>query len=370
LVIIGTPREVKEDEYRVAIVPAGVRQLTLAGHEALIETGAGNGSGISDSEYESAGARIVDSAEEAWSAQVVVKVKEPVEAEYKYFRKGLVLYTFLHLAAAGSLARELMKAGVTAIGYETVQEPDGFLPILTPMSEVAGRMAVQAGAKYLEKEHGGRGILLGGVPGVSPGKVAILGAGVVGSNAAKIALGLGARTMVLDTDLRKLRRMEEIFGGRVETLVSNPHNILAAVREADLLVGAVLVAGAKAPWLVTRDMLKIMKPESVIVDVSVDQGGCVETSRPTSHSSPTFVVDSVTHYCVSNMPGAVPCTSTFALASATFSGLFEIAEKGIDKTVKENYHIRHGVNVAEGNITHPKVSESLGMPCKFPEKWN
>ncbi|MDH5510345.1 MAG: alanine dehydrogenase [Nitrospinota bacterium] len=368
--IIGAPREVKEDEYRVAMVPAGVRQLTLAGHELLVQTGAGKGSGIPDSEYESEGARIVETAEEAWSAQMVVKVKEPVETEYKYFREDLLLYTFLHLAAAPILARKLMETGVIAIGYETVQEPDGLLPILAPMSEVAGRMAVQAGAKYLEKEHGGRGILLGGVPGVSPGKVAILGAGVVGSNAARIAVGLGARTMVLDTDLRKLRRMEEIYGGRVETLISNPHNILAAVSEADLLIGAVLVAGAKAPWLVTRDMLKEMKSESVIVDVSVDQGGCVETSRPTSHSAPTFVVDSVTHYCVSNMPGAVPRTSTFALASATFPGIFQFAEKGIDKTIQENYDIRHGVNVADGNIAHPRVSGSLGLPCKFPEKWN
>ncbi|MDH4182819.1 MAG: alanine dehydrogenase, partial [Nitrospinota bacterium] len=297
--IIGVPREVKADEYRVAIVPAGVRQLTLAGHEALVETGAGKGSGILDAEYEAEGARIVQTAQEAWSAQIVVKVKEPLEAEYRHFRPGLILYTFLHLAAAPALARRLMDSGVIAIGYETVQEQDGSLPMLIPMSEVAGRMAVQAGAKYLEKEHGGRGVLLGGVPGVTPGKVAILGAGVVGSNAAKIAVGLGARTMVLDTDLRKLRRIEDIFGGRVETLVSNPHNVLSAVAEADLLIGAVLVAGAKAPWLVTREMLKYMKPESVIVDVSVDQGGCVETSRPTSHSSPTFVVDSVTHYCVS-----------------------------------------------------------------------
>jgi len=369
-VIIGVPREVKEDEYRVAIVPSTVRQLTLAGHETLVETGAGKGSGISDQDFESEGAQIVQTAREAWAAQIVAKVKEPIEPEYQYLSEGLVLYTFLHLAAAPGLARKLMETRVAAIGYETVQERDGSLPILTPMSEVAGRMAVQAGAKYLEKEHGGRGILLGGVPGVAPGVVAILGAGVVGSNAAKIAAGLGARVIVLDTDLRKLRRLDDIYGGRVETMASNPHNILAAAREADLLIGAALTPGARAPWLVTRETLGKMKQGSVIVDVSVDQGGCVETSRPTSHSAPTFVVDSVTHYCVSNMPGAVPRTSTFALAAATFPGLMELAEKGIDKTLRENYSMRCGLNTAEGNIAHPKVAEALGAPCKFPENWS
>ena len=368
--IIGVPREVKEDEYRVAIIPSSVRQLTLSGHEVLVEAGAGKGSGISDQDYESEGARIVDTAAEAWAAQIVAKVKEPVESEFQYLREGLILYTFLHLAAAPELARRLMSAGVTAIAYETVQEREGQLPILAPMSEVAGRMAVQAGAKYLEKEHGGRGILLGGVPGVAPGKVAILGGGVVGSNAAKIASGLGARVMVLDSDLRKLRRLDDIFGGRVETLSSNPHTVLDAVREADLVVGAALVAGARAPWLVTREMLGMMKPGAVIVDVSVDQGGCAQTSRPTSHSAPVFVVDGVTHYCVSNMPGAVPRTSTFALSSAAFPGLALLAEKGIDKTIRENYPMRCGLNVAFGAVTHPKVAEALGAPCKFPDIWN
>jgi len=368
-VIVGVPREVKADEYRVAMVPAGVRQLTLAGHEVLVERGAGVDSGIPDGEYEAEGARIVDTAAEAWSARIVVKVKEPVERELGFLREGLILYTFLHLAAAAELAGKLAESGTIAIGYETVQEKDGSLPLLVPMSEVAGRMAVQAGAKYLEKEHGGRGVLLGGVPGVEPGKVVVLGAGVVGFNAAKIAVGLGARTIVLDVNLNRLRYLDDIFGGRVETLVSNPHTAPGAIKEADLVIGAVLIAGAKAPWLVPRGLLKEMRPGSVIVDVSVDQGGCVETSRPTSHSDPTFVVDAVTHYCVTNMPGAVPRTSTFALTSATFPGLFELVEKGIDKTMKENYAMRNGLNVAGGHIAHPNVAKSLGVPCKFPERW-
>lgn len=368
--IIGVPKEIKADEYRVGLTPGGVRKLTLAGHEVVVERGAGEGSGITDGEYEAEGARIADTAEEAWAADIVKKVKEPVEPEYKYLREGLVLYTFLHLAAVPELAAKLMDTGVTAIGYETVQdERTGALPMLVPMSEVAGRMSVQAGAKYLEKEHGGRGVLLGGVPGVEQGKIAILGAGIVGFNAAKIANGLGARVISLDVDLNKLRYIDDVFNGRVETLYSDDHNILAAIREADLVIGAVLVAGAKAPWLVTRDMLSGMKPGSVIVDVSIDQGGCVETSRPTSHSDPVFVVDSITHYCVANMPGAVPRTSTFALASATLPGLLELAEKGVDKTIMDNYSMKMGLNVAEGGVTHPKVAESLGVPCKFPERW-
>jgi len=370
LAIIGVPREIKPDEYRVALVPSGARQLTLAGHEVRVERGAGESSGVSDTEYETEGARVVDSAAEAWAADIVVKVKEPLPSEYQYLRQGLVLYTYLHLAAAPELTRELMNRGVTGIGYETAQEHDGSLPLLVPMSEVAGRMAVQAGAKYLEKEHGGRGVLLGGVPGVEPGKVAILGAGVVGFNAAKIATGLGARTLVLDINLPRLRYIDDVFHGGVETLFSNPHTIFDAVRQADLVIGAVLIAGAKAPWLVTRAMLKEMKPGAVIVDVSVDQGGCVETSKPTSHSNPTFVVDSVTHYCVANMPGAVPRTSTFALTNATFPWLLEMAQKGVDNTIRSNYAIKNGLNVADGHVAHPKVAESLGLAYSFPKRWN
>ncbi len=369
--IIGVPKEIKSDEYRVAITADGVRTLTLAGHSVLIERSAGAGSGISDSEFEREGAKMVDSAEEAWSADIVVKVKEPIEPEYKYLREGLILYTFLHLAADPKLAKELVTSGTIAIGYETVQdEKTGALPMLIPMSEVAGRMAVQAGAKYLEKEHGGRGVLLAGVPGVQAGKIAILGAGIVGTNAAKIAVGLGARTLILDTNLSRLRYLDDVFNGRIETIYSNSHNIRQAISEADLLIGAVLVAGAKTPWLVTRDMLGEMKTGSVIVDVSVDQGGCVETSRPTSHSDPTFVVDSVTHYCVANMPGAVPRTSTLALTNASFPGLLELAENGLEKTMQENFPLRMGLNVAEGHIAHRQVAESLDMPYKFPARWN
>jgi alanine dehydrogenase len=367
--IVGVPREIKTDEYRVAVTPAGVRRLTLAGHEVRVESGAGEGAGIGDGEYAAEGATLIGGPGPVWDADVVCKVKEPVEPEYPFLREGLILYCYLHLAAAPKLADELMRSKTVAFGYETVQEKDGSLPMLIPMSEVAGRMAVQAGAKYLEKAHGGRGVLLGGVPGVSPGKVAILGAGVVGINAAKIAIGLGARVVMLDIDLAKLRYVDDIFGGRVETLYSDSHNIHGSVAEADLLVGAVLVPGAKAPWLVTRDMLKEMKPGAVIVDVAVDQGGCVETSRPTTHSDPVFTVEGITHYCVANMPGAVPRTSAFALTNATFNGLFAIVEKGVANLLRDNYPMRGGLNVAHGQIVHPRVAESLGLPSHFPEEW-
>ncbi|MBI4666359.1 MAG: alanine dehydrogenase [Nitrospinae bacterium] len=368
--IIGVPKEVKPDEYRVAVTPAGVRQLTLAGHETLVQRGAGEGSGILDAEYEEAGARMVDTAGEAWGANIVAKVKEPIPSEYQFLREGLILYTFLHLAAAPELAKKLLETGTVAIGYETVQDQaTGALPMLIPMSEVAGRMAVQAGARYLEKENGGRGVLLGGVPGVPPGKVVVLGAGIVGMNAVKISLGLGARTQVLDTNLTKLRMIDDIFGGRAETMYSNQHTVCAAIDDADMVIGAALVAGGRTPVLITRDMLADMKPGSVIVDVAVDQGGMAETTHPTSHSNPTYVVDSVTHYCVSNMPGAVPRTSTFALSNATFPGLLELAEKGIDKTMRSNYSMRMGLNVAEGMVTHPQVAESLELSYRFPEKW-
>ncbi|HJM82995.1 MAG TPA: alanine dehydrogenase [Nitrospinota bacterium] len=366
---IGVPREIKADEYRVSLTPAGARQLTLAGHRVIVERGAGVGSGIGDNEYEAAGSHMVEKPDDAWSCDIVVKVKEPLEQEFAYLREDLTLYTFLHLAASKELAHQLIESKTTAIGYETVQPKEGGLPLLVPMSEVAGRMAVQAGAKYLEKEHGGRGVLLGGVPGVEPGKVVILGGGVVGLNAAKIAVGLGARTVLLDISLERLRYIEDIYNGRVETIHSNPHTILSAVQQADLVIGAVLVAGARAPRLVTRGMLKEMKPGAVIVDVAVDQGGCVETSRPTSHSDPTFVVDLITHYCVANMPGAVPRTSTIALSNATFPGLFNLAQKGVDNTMQNNYAMQNGLNVAEGFITHPQVANSLGLECKFPEKW-
>ncbi len=360
--IIGVPKEIKPDEYRVGMTPSGVRRLVLGGHTALVERAAGEGSGMSDDAYLAEGAQIADSAEELWnSAEMVIKVKEPVEPEYRFLREGLILYTFLHLAADRVLTETLLKKKVTAIAYETVQEADGSLPILIPMSEIAGRMAIQAGARYLEKPNGGNGTLLGGVPGVLPGRVTILGGGVAGCNAAKMAVGLGARVRVLDMSLARLRTLDDIFGGRVETVHSNPHTIYDAVIETDLLVGAVLIAGAKAPRLVTRRMVSEMKKGSVVVDISVDQGGCIETSRPTSHHEPVFSVDGVIHYCVSNMPGAVPHTSTLALTNANFSYAFEIAQKGLRIAVLENAALKKGVNTINGTLTCGKVADSLNM---------
>jgi len=361
-VIIGVPREIKPDEYRVGMTPSGVRTLTLSGHTVLVEKSAGTGSGLPDDAYDAEGAEIIDAPDELWSrAEMVVKVKEPIEAEYRFLREGLILYTFLHLAADKLLTETLLREKVTAIAYETVQEDDGSLPILIPMSEIAGRMSIQAGARYLEKPNGGSGILLGGVPGVPPGLVAVLGGGVAGTNAAKMALGLGARVKMLDLSLARLRALDDIFGGRVETVHSNPHTVNDAVMEADLLVGAVLIPGAKAPRLVTRRMVGEMKKGAVIVDIAVDQGGCVETSRPTSHHDPVYSVDGVLHYCVSNMPGAVPRTSTFALTNANFSYAFEIARKGFRMAVLDNGSLLRGVNTINGLLTCGKVADSLNM---------
>ncbi|MFQ5433099.1 MAG: alanine dehydrogenase [Nitrospinota bacterium] len=361
--IIGVPKEIKPDEYRVGMVPAGSRELVLSGHTVLIEKSAGMGSGITDEQFMQEGAELVGSADELWArAEMVIKVKEPVEPEFDYLREGMILYTFLHLAADKRLTELLLEKGIIGVAYETVQEEDGSLPLLVPMSEIAGRMAVQEGAKYLEKEKGGRGILLGGVPGVSPGRVAILGGGIVGTNAAKMAMGLGARVTVLDASLARLRYLDDIFGGRAETLHSNSHTIRESVMAADLLVGAVLLAGARAPRLVTRPMIGEMKKGAVIVDVSVDQGGCIETSRPTSHHDPIFVVDGVTHYCVTNMPGAVPHTSTHALTNATFPYALEIASKGIKIAVKDNYSLKKGINIYKGKLTCEQAANSLDMP--------
>jgi len=360
--IIGVPKEIKPDEYRVGLVPAGVRVLVLGGHTVLVEKSAGVGSGLSDALYAQEGAEIVDSAQEVWSrAEMIIKVKEPIEREYGYLRESLIVYTFLHLAAEKRLTEVLLDKGVIGIAYETVQEKDGTLPLLVPMSEIAGCMAVQEGAKYLEKEKGGRGILLGGVPGVEPGRVTILGGGVVGTNAAKMAVGLGARVTLLDSSLPRLRYLDDIFGGALETLYSNPHTVREYVSTADLLIGAVLKPGAKTPHLVTRSMVGEMRDGSVIVDVSVDQGGCIETSRPTSHHDPTYKVDGVTHYCVTNMPGAVPRTSTFALTNATFPLALEIAEKGYKISICDNFALKRGVNVFRGKLICRQVAESLGM---------
>ena len=358
--IIGVPREIKESEDRVAVVPGGVEALVKRGHTVLVEAGAGIGSGISDSEYAGAGADLV-SAEEAWKAVLVVKVKEPLPQEYAFLRSDQIVFTFLHLAANEDLTRMLMNRGTAAIAYETVQLPDGSLPLLVPMSEIAGRMAPQVGAQYLEKPHGGRGILLGGVPGVSPGAVVILGAGTVGMNAAKIAIGLGAQVTLMDVNHQRLQYIDDIFGGRVITLVSNDAAVKRAIQYADLLIGAVLVPGAKAPLLVKREMLSIMKEGAVIVDVAVDQGGCIETIRPTTHDHPTYVVDGIIHYGVVNMPGAVPRTSTFALTNQTLPYIVALAEKGT-KALEGNPALMKGLNAHGGRVTHRAVAEAFGLP--------
>lgn len=361
---IGVPKEIKNREYRVAITPAGVQALKDAGHEVWVQQGAGAGSGFADEEYVRAGAQMV-SAEEAWSADMVLKVKEPLPEEYRYFRSDLLLFTYLHLAADRALTDVLVQSGATAVAYETVQLDNGALPLLAPMSEVAGRMSVQVGAQSLEKPKGGLGVLLGGVPGVPPANVVIVGGGVVGTNAAKMAVGLGAQVTILDVNGQRLRELDDLFGGRVRTLMSNRYNIEEAVQQADLVIGAVLIPGKRAPKLVTRDMVAKMKPGSVIVDVAVDQGGCVETAdRVTTHEQPTYTVDGVVHYSVANMPGAVPRTSTLALTNATLSYVLRLAEGKLH----EDPALLRGVNVAAGRITHRGVAESFNMDYVSPEE--
>ena len=357
--IIGVPKEIKPDEYRVGMVPAGVGQLVLAGHTVLIEKSAGIGSGFPDTTYITEGADIIDTAEEIWSrAEMIVKVKEPIEPEFPLLREGLILYTYLHLAADKRLTETLLEKKIIGIAYETVQESNGSLPLLVPMSEIAGRMSIHEGAKYLEKERGGRGILLGGVPGVPSGNVVILGGGLVGLNAAKMAVGLGARVTIIDLSLPRLQYLDDIFGNRIETLHSNPHTISEQAKIADLLVGAVLLPGAKAPRLVSKSLVTEMREGSVIVDVSVDQGGCIETTKPTTHHDPTYFVSGVQHYCVANMPGSVPRTSTIALTNATFKFAMEIAENGFDNAVKNNLALRKGVNMHFGKLTCRQVADS------------
>jgi alanine dehydrogenase len=360
-VIIGVPTEIKTREYRVGINPGGVLALSRAGHEVRIQKGAGLGAGISDADFVAAGAKIVPTAADAWAAEMVMKVKEPLPAEYQYFRAGQIIYTYLHLAPLPELTKELMNKKVRAIAYETVQLADGSLPLLRPMSEVAGRMATQVGATCLEKERGGKGLLLGGVPGTRRGKVAILGGGVVGSHAARIAIGMGAQVTILDVDGNRMSDLEDIYGASVETLYSNPMNIDRAVREADLVIGAVLVAGAKAPKLVDEDLIKRMQPGSVVVDVAVDQGGCIATCRPTDHDHPTFELHGVIHYCVPNMPGAVSQTSTFALTNVTLRYAELIANQGVEKAVKGNAALALGVNVWDGACTYRAVAEGVNV---------
>jgi len=357
--IIGVPREIKDNEARVGVTPAGVKELTESGHTVLVETQAGAQSGFEDAEYQDAGAEMVGEAGYVWGkSDTVVKVKEPIEKEYAFFREGLVLFTYLHLAPLPSLTDKLLESKVIGIAYETVRDRQRTLPLLTPMSEVAGRMSVQVGATYLEKERGGRGILLGGVPGVPPAHVTIIGGGVVGTNAAKIALGMGAKVTLIDVNLNRLRELDDIFNGRLYTLASNSYNLSHATREADLVIGGVLIPGATAPKLVTRGMVSQMKKGAVIVDVAIDQGGCVETARPTSHSNPSYVVDGVVHYCVTNMPGAVPHTSTLALTNSTFPYLLRIANQGALEALKQDAGLAEGLNTWMGSLTCKGVAES------------
>jgi len=359
--LIGVPKEIKTREYRVACTPAGVRQLVAHGHRVLVQHGAGEGSGISDEQYVAVGATIVPTAADAWGAEMVIKVKEPLAAEYQFFREGMILYTYLHLAAEPALTRELAKKKVAAVAYETIETSDGRLPLLRPMSEVAGRMAVQVGAMCLEKERGGKGVLLGGVPGTRRGRVVILGGGVVGRNAATIAIGMGAYVTVLDVRAKTMGYLEDVFGSSIETLYSNPHNVEETVARADLVVGAVLIPGAVAPKLVTREMLGVMKNGAVLCDVAIDQGGCAETSHPTTHSDPVYVVDGVTHYCVANMPGAVPITSTKALTNVTLPYVEAIADHGLAEAVARDRSLARGVNVLGGKVTYQAVAEAHGL---------
>ncbi len=361
--IIGLPKEIKDNESRVGLTPAGVKTLADFGHTVLVEAGAGEGSGISNEEYLAASGQIVPTADEVWQrAEMIVKVKEPVGPEHQRMRPGQILFTYLHLAPDPGLTQVLLEREVIGVAYETITSDAGHLPLLTPMSEVAGRMAVQVGAHYLTKPEGGRGVLMGGVPGVLPAKVAIVGGGVVGINSIKMAVGLGAHVVVLDRNLERLRYLDDIFGAKIRTLISNPYTVKEAIANADLVIGAVLVPGASAPRLVTRDRLQTMHKGAVIVDVAVDQGGCIETTRPTTHSNPTFYVEEVLHYCVANMPGAVPRTSTFALTNATLPFAIKLANQGFREAVAQDPHLRNGINTYRGKITCQGVADSLGLP--------
>ena len=359
---IGVPREVKDHEFRVSVTPAGVREYRARGHQVLVQRSAGEGSGFADQQYAAAGAELVDSAAEVFDrAEMIVKVKEPVPDEYDLLRPEQLLFTYLHLAANAPLTHALIRNHVQAIAYETVQLDNGALPLLTPMSEVAGRMAVQVGAHYLEKAHGGSGTLLAGIPGVPGAEVVVIGGGVVGTNAAQIALGMGANVVIVDRSLERLRQLDTMLHGRVNTLASNAENVAAAVQRADLVVGAVLLPGAKAPKIVSEEMVAAMKPGSVMVDVAIDQGGCIATARPTTHSDPTYLTDGVVHYCVTNMPGAVPRTSTIGLSNATLPYGLVLADYGLYGAVSRDPELARGVNVINGTVTHPGVAEALGM---------
>ncbi len=361
--VIGVVRERKTEENRVALTPAGVEALVAAGHQVWVEGSSGEASGFGDKDYKEAGAELKESYEAVWAgSELVTKVKEPLPEEYALMRCGQVLFAYFHFAASLELTQAVLDSGSIAIAYETIQEADGSLPLLTPMSEVAGRMAIQQAAKYLEREHGGRGVLLGGVPGVAPANVVVIGAGVVGTNAAKMAAGLGARVSILDVNLQKLRYLSDVLPPNVVTLMSNPVNIREALREADVVVSSILIPGAKSPKLVKRSHLALMKKGAVIVDVAIDQGGSTETSRPTNHVSPIYEVDGIVHYCVTNMPGAMPMTSTLALTNATLPYLLQIAGRGWKKACRQSRAIAKGVNIAEGAIVYKPVAEAFGLP--------
>lgn len=361
--IVGVPKEIKGDEYRVSLLPVGVAELTAKGHKVVVQKDAGTGSGIPDDDYTANGATIVETAKEVFdAADMIVKVKEPLEAEYGLMRKGQVVFTYFHFAASETLTKAVIDSGATAVAYETIGDGGRYLPLLTPMSEVAGRMSVQEGAKYLEKPFLGRGILLGGVPGVPPATVVVLGGGIVGTNATKIAAGFGANVYVLDVNLDRLRYLEDIMPANVTTVFSDRHTISEAVQKADLVIGAVLIPGARAPRLVSKEHLKLMKPGAVIIDVAIDQGGCIETSRPTSHANPTYIVDDVVHYCVTNMPGAVGRTSTYALCNVTLPYVLQLANKGVARAAAESPMIARGINIVQGKVVNQPVAETFGLP--------
>jgi alanine dehydrogenase len=368
--IIGVPKEIKNNENRVALTPAGTQELIKRGHTVYIQKNAGNGSGFSDEEYAKAGGKMIDSAEEVFKlAEMIMKVKEPIEQEYKLIKKDQLVFTYFHFASYEPLTKAMIASGAVCLAYETVERVDGSLPLLIPMSEVAGRMSIQEGAKYLEKPLKGRGILLGGVPGVKPAKVLILGGGIVGANAAKMAAGMGADVTIMDVNLTRLRYLDDVMPKNVHTMVSNEYSIREMVKDHDLIVGAVLIPGAKAPMLVTKDMLKTMRPGTVLVDVAVDQGGCIETCTPTTHENPTFIIDDVVHYCVANMPGAVPYTSTLALTNATLPYAIRLANLGWKKACQENSELRLGLNVIQGEVVYKGVADTINLPLADVKKF-
>jgi alanine dehydrogenase len=368
--LIGLPKEIKNNENRVALTPAGVVELVQHQHTVYVQTQAGNGSGFSDEDYQNAGANIVSTIEAVYDiAEMIVKVKEPIEMEYSLIKENQILFTYFHFASYKPLLDAMLQQKPICIAYETVAKNDGSLPLLIPMSEVAGRMSIQEGAKYLEKPMGGRGILLGGVPGVKPAKVVVLGGGIVGTQAAKVAAGMGAEVIIMDISLKRLRELDDIMPKNVQTVMSNRYNILAEIKNADLVIGGVLIPGAKAPHLITRDMLKLMKPGTVLVDVAVDQGGCIETCRPTTHENPTYEIDGIIHYCVANMPGAVPYTSTLALTNATLPYVIQLADKGWKKACTDNEELKKGLNSIGNKIVFKGVSDAFDLPLSNADEW-